>query len=208
MIDWDSCVLWLDSKYFSESYWWDKSRYCNNGVVHGARWEAYSFYFDGNDDYINCGNNESFDITDAITIVASIKLMQLDPIGGSGQHIIRKDEVYAFGIGTGGKIGFWLHDNNGWHGSWTFSNNSINTEQHVLAGRWNGNVMEVFIDGKKDSNSLNLDTTLTVNEEDVYLGNFIAANEALKGYITYLTLFKIGLSDSEIKILSDLIYRR
>ena len=68
MIDWDSCVLWLDNKHFSESYWWDRSKYVNNGVVNGAVWKEDSFYFDGVNDVVNCGNNESLRIDDEISI--------------------------------------------------------------------------------------------------------------------------------------------
>ena len=68
MIDWDSCVLWLDSKYFSESYWWDRSRYRNNGVVYGAEFKNESFYFDGSNDYVDCGDNDSLNIGDELSI--------------------------------------------------------------------------------------------------------------------------------------------
>ena len=39
MVDWDSCVLWLDSRYFSESKWWDRSKYNNDGIVYGAKFK-------------------------------------------------------------------------------------------------------------------------------------------------------------------------
>lgn len=52
MIDWDSCVLWLDSKHFSESYWWDRSKYDGDGKVYGAVWKEDGLYFDGNSRYV------------------------------------------------------------------------------------------------------------------------------------------------------------
>ena len=67
MIDWDSCVLWLDSQYFSESKWWDRSKYNNDGIVYGAKFKEDSFYFGGVDDVINCGDSESLRLDDEIS---------------------------------------------------------------------------------------------------------------------------------------------
>ena len=66
MIDWDSCVLWLDSKYFSETRWWDRSKYNNDGIVYGARFKENGFYF-GGDDVVDCDDSESLRINDEIS---------------------------------------------------------------------------------------------------------------------------------------------
>ena len=46
----------------------------NNGTVHGATWTTGqidgALSFDGVDDYVDCGNDESLDITDEITVSA------------------------------------------------------------------------------------------------------------------------------------------
>jgi PGF-CTERM protein/uncharacterized repeat protein (TIGR01451 family) len=55
----------------------DSSGNGNDGVIHGASWVDGKFgkalSFDGRDDYVDCGNDESLDITDEITIEAWVK---------------------------------------------------------------------------------------------------------------------------------------
>ncbi|RLI91232.1 MAG: hypothetical protein DRO95_04750, partial [Candidatus Altiarchaeales archaeon] len=54
----------------------DISKYGNDGTIYGATWTDGKFgkalSFDGVDDYVDCGNDSSLDITDAITIEAWI----------------------------------------------------------------------------------------------------------------------------------------
>jgi len=54
----------------------DSSPFGNNGTIHGASWVrgkfGYALKFDGTDDYVDCGSDDSLNITDAITIEAWI----------------------------------------------------------------------------------------------------------------------------------------
>ncbi|MCD6137167.1 MAG: hypothetical protein J7J91_01070, partial [Deltaproteobacteria bacterium] len=69
MIDWNSCMLWLDSRHFSESYWWDRSKYNNDGVVHKAVWKEDAFEFNAGDDYIELPLDVLFDDEMSIEII-------------------------------------------------------------------------------------------------------------------------------------------
>jgi len=55
----------------------DSSGNGNDGTIHGATWttgiSGKALSFDGKDDYIDCGNDASLDITDEITIEAWVK---------------------------------------------------------------------------------------------------------------------------------------
>ncbi len=55
----------------------DSSGKGNDGEIFGAEWVAGQFgsalEFDGTDDYVNAGNDSSFDITDAMTLAAWYK---------------------------------------------------------------------------------------------------------------------------------------
>ncbi|RLG14188.1 hypothetical protein DRN69_04485 [Candidatus Pacearchaeota archaeon] len=51
----------------------DISQYHNHGTIYGAVPDEIGFDFDGTDDYIDCGDDGSLDITDAITIEAWVK---------------------------------------------------------------------------------------------------------------------------------------
>jgi hypothetical protein len=56
---------------------YDETSNYNDGTIYGATWTTgkigYGLDFDGTDDYVDCGNDASLDITDAITIEAWVK---------------------------------------------------------------------------------------------------------------------------------------
>lgn len=60
----------------------DSSGYGNQGTIYGASWVdgkiGKALKFNGEDDYVNCGNAPSLILTDQITIEAWVKLSSLD----------------------------------------------------------------------------------------------------------------------------------
>jgi len=208
MIDRDSCVLWLDSRYFTESYWWDRSRYRNNGVIHGVKWETNSFYFDGSNDYIDCGNHESLDITDALTVIAWVKK------GNSGDYTIaskyqtaNNKRSWILRLNSDDKIVFTISPD----GTYTLAKtiislNIIDNRVHCIAGRYKDTHMNIFIDGKKESVQ---DDVSAIYSSDVHvcIGRYIDGYY-YKGNIYSVIIFDKGLSDSEIEMITNLTYRR
>lgn len=74
----DSCVLSLDARDVRGSKIYDRSGKGNHGAIVGAVLKPMNYgipvlEFDGVDDFINCGNDESLNITDEITISMWIK---------------------------------------------------------------------------------------------------------------------------------------
>lgn len=70
-----SCVLALLPQW--DDKWVDYSGRGNHGIVHGATPTAkgrhgFAYSFDGVDDYVDCGNDASLNITDTITIEARV----------------------------------------------------------------------------------------------------------------------------------------
>ncbi len=57
----------------------------NDGTIYGAQWTTGqaggALSFDGVDNYVDCGNDESLDFTDAITIGAWVKRRNFDTHG-------------------------------------------------------------------------------------------------------------------------------
>ncbi|MCK4614190.1 MAG: SBBP repeat-containing protein [Thermoplasmata archaeon] len=74
----ESLVLYLPMEEGSGEYTYDQSGNGNNGTIHGTSWttgkHGSALSFDGNDDYVDCGNDAIFDITDEITIETWIKI--------------------------------------------------------------------------------------------------------------------------------------
>jgi hypothetical protein len=78
------------------------------GDEDGPTWVAGKHFgslsFDGTDDYIDCGNDSSLDITDAITISAWVKVNGVD----DGGYIVTKSEYNA----SGGYALYWVGNSN------------------------------------------------------------------------------------------------
>jgi len=202
------CVLWLDSRYFTESFWWDISKYRNNGVVHGAKWKTNAFYFDGIDDYIDCGNHESLNIGNKFTIAGWVKQMSgnTDIIVGrlnsawqyapNGAFIINYNSFTAKIGGSTKNFLFYSAFNDG---KW-----------HFFGVTYNKTKLITYI----DSDNLTYNETGDFDNAGnlkVMLGRReLASSPAwFNGYIGMIYFLKgVDLSLEEIKILYNLTYRR
>jgi len=80
----DSCVLYLDGRYgtngpLATETWYDLSGKGNHGTLKnfnyaaGSGWTGEGLEFDGSNDHVNCGNDESLDITGDVTVSAGVK---------------------------------------------------------------------------------------------------------------------------------------
>ena len=72
-------VLYLPGLCGGSNKIYDRSPYANIGTITGATWGktpggVWCLSFDGSDDCVNCGNDASLDIADAITIEVWLKL--------------------------------------------------------------------------------------------------------------------------------------
>lgn len=83
--------------------------------------------FDGTDDYVDCGNDESLNITDAITIEAWVKFGYLDYTGGTGKLLTIAKKGHPDSIAP--------------HTGWWFSyenRNNMNAFNYTCFGNSNG----------------------------------------------------------------------
>jgi len=205
------CVLWLDSRYFTESYWWDISKYRNNGVVHGAKWKADAFYFNGSNTYVNCGKHSSLNITDEITIEAIVKPTLTDT---KFRPVVCKYKS------SGNQRSWWLGH---YSGNWRFyvSNDGTNTSyvsatleldkiHHLIAKFKPASGDDIFLyvnNSLKDSDSTGY-SHLYSNNEDVLVGEYNLGNGYnFKGDIFLIRLFSKGLSSDQISILYNSGYK-
>ena len=92
-MDWTNCVLWLE-KAIGGNKWIDVSKYNNNGVMVGAAFKESSIFFDGIDDYVDCGKDASLDLTEAITIES---LVYFTDLSGT-QNIVSNNRSTAYGF--------------------------------------------------------------------------------------------------------------
>jgi len=208
MIDLDSCVLWLDSKCFSESYWWDRSKYRNNGVVHGAVWKSNAFYFDGVEAYVDCDNGESLNINDKLSIE-----FLFTPV--SSGYVINKKNYdnwnSAYGVffdKNNKNIRF--HANGGLNIASNINVLNINELAHVVVVAENLGQVLFYVNGREEGSDNT--PTFSGDGETCLIGARPNTGGTAAFFIgAYLHLIRVYhklLSSNEVKILYELTYQR
>jgi len=93
----------------------DRSGNGNHGKIHGAQWvrvgDGYALKFDGVDDYVDCGNGPSLDITGPISVEAWVYLGSAPEKGQAG--IVGKYyDSYLLNYHANGRVHWHLRGNN------------------------------------------------------------------------------------------------
>ncbi len=107
------CVLYMPGLPGGSNKLYDRSPYGNIGTTTGATWKRlpsglWYLSFDGTDDFVDCGNNESFNLTDVFTIELWIKLGAVDQSPADAAIVARYlgggdgDRQFLFGYNTAG----------------------------------------------------------------------------------------------------------
>ena len=195
----DNCVLWLDRKWFSESYWWDVSPYKNNGIIHGAKWKGDAFYFNGADAYIEVPHNNSLNITDAITIETWIRLnSDLD----TTYMIVEK------GYDNPDYIPYFLRVNDNRNVVFGFKSASYRTitsttvltvgEWYHIVGTWDGSIVRIYVNTILKASTFG---TLTNDpNQDLTIGraSWDPVGGMFKGTIDEVRIYNRSLTQEEI----------
>ena len=116
-------------------------------IGQGVPYVNRALSLDGDGDYVDCGNDQSLNITDAITIEAWIKW---DGVGNPWQHFVAKFKDanrngYLLQLGSG-TPSFYLWNNGVSSNVDADSAISANTWHHIV-GTFDGTNMELFVDG-------------------------------------------------------------
>ncbi|MBW2976444.1 hypothetical protein KY347_03285, partial [Candidatus Woesearchaeota archaeon] len=211
-IDWNRSLVgyWSFDSFKNITYVYDNSTYGNNGTMYGGLATSNSsvngrygqgLVFDGVDDYVNCGNDGSLDLTDAITIEAWVK-----PLGGAqGRYIFSTTNV------AGGGIHFYIRSGGGTEDI-VFSFNDAGTRNYHIAGDiewgtekwkfitgvWDGTNIHIYVDNNKYTG---LSTSSVTHDFD---GGFIGAEKGagslypFNGTIDEVRIWNRALTPEEI----------
>jgi len=171
----------------------------NNGTAKGnatqtdAGYLGKGFSFDGNGDYVNCGNDSSLNIN-VLTISAWINLLNTT----NQQTITTKPSSYYFEI-INNKIRSYFYglSSEGWHTSTTSIQS--NRWEHVVVG-YNGTNIFFYIDGVKDATATATIGTITTNSNVLYIGG-LSGSRFFNGTIDDVMIFNRSLSAEEIQAL-------
>jgi len=173
----------------------DISQYRNHGTIYGAVPDEIGFYFDGTDDYIDCGKDESLNITDAITIELWAKISSfVDSTATIMEYHYYRNTLT---ISNGKYYGWWkttdldaLYTFPTHTAGWRYYTITYNNTDGYLRGYSNGEYC-----GKKYFGGNNY-----VGDGNVYISKRTAGDSSrFNGTIALVRIWDIALSEETIK---------
>jgi hypothetical protein len=173
---------------------------CLNTATRAVGVSGNALSTNGTGDYAYINNSATLNISSQLTIECWANLRQINPVSGAGQNFIRKERSYTIGVGSNGRVGFWVCGPDGWKGSWTLSQQMIQPNQwYHIAGVWNGQVLKVYINGVEDPNTIPANITIPPNTRNAYIGWFYeSAYEGVNGTLDELKIFDYALPADSI----------
>ncbi len=193
-----SLVLYLPLYESDGSSFMSKDAYGHTCTVTGALWRPTGRYFDGTDDYIDCGNKESLEITGGITIELWLNPTSLT----ANECLVSKvtgavQDINLYYYNAGGYFIFIIS------GTWCLR--LAKAELNLNA--WNHLVFTVK-DGSADNhayvNTVDKATnqnapTMTSGTSVLRIGSYIGTGEFINGQIGEVRIYGRALSPLEIQ---------
>ena len=146
---------------------------------------------DGDGDYVDCGNDSSFEIIGSITLSALIK----GTFNNGWDPIIAKGLNWMLSRGTGDEAAFFCMGVDFLTGS-----ANINDDQwHHVAAVYDGTKMCLYVDGRLDAYK-SASGSLSVSAVNVYIGG--SPSQSFNGLIDDVLVYNRALSKEEIEYLA------
>jgi hypothetical protein len=206
----NSLVLWMTSDFGGSAIWEDRSPFRNMGTIYGGARRIPLHpkgvfgsmpSFDGVDDYINCGNKASLNITDAITLEAVVKLEPV--VGGLVGRVIMGKRAYSYAD----PYGLWT-DQSIARANFILRNESdvgigvviaIDLSGvHYIVGTYNGSVSIIYVDGvERARNTAASGKIKSLPTENVYIDTYYA-DRMIKGCVIEARIYNRALTPAEI----------
>ncbi|MGP8322149.1 MAG: LamG domain-containing protein, partial [Methanosarcinaceae archaeon] len=179
----------------------DKTPYENVGTKYGS-----VLKFDGVDDYVNCGNDESLDITNAITISAWVNLATLSPTG-SYPSIVKKYTPASSGYGmnyrrTENRFGMAVYDGTE-HLVMTVADGCVVDTWYHVVGTWDGATMIMYVNGTTSGTPVAHDGSIVNDAGSLNVGTYGSSSQAFDGSIGDTRIYNRALSEAEILTLYE-----
>lgn len=169
-----------------------------------SQYAGSSVNFDGVDDYINCGNNSSVQITtNAVTMEAWIKATTWKTNVYEGTIVNKEGSSagYMLRCGNGGELNMAIGNGTTWGQIYSGSSStymSLNNWYHVC-GIYDGSSMKIYINGTQvasgtfSGNIANTTSNLWIGSTQLY------STRTFKGNIDEVRIWKTAVSISTIK---------
>lgn len=181
---------------------YDASGNGNNGTVSGAAWtqgkNGPALTFDGTNDYVDCGNGSSLNISNAITIEAWIK-----PVGagvGTYSGILGRGLSNSWGIfsdKTPGALYFRLYNNSGTYQQVSKDNVfTLGNWIHVVAV-YDGALLKTYANGNF-LNSISQTGTIQTTENVLQIGDITDRDYPFNGLIDDVRIYNYVRTPAQI----------
>ena len=181
----------------------DTSGNSNDGTLMGnPQWVTGkiggALEFDGDGDYVDCGNDAIFDITEEITLAIWVNANDM----GNSQHncwLGKGDNTYAIKHQSGNFLEFFIYDGD-WHSTeYTTNITALNGEWHHMAGTFDGSELKFYLDGEEAAN-LVYSGTIGTTTDDVTIGeNSQATGRYFDGMLDDPRIYNEAISPDDIK---------
>ena len=185
----------------------DQSGTGNDGTINGNPLLidgpfGKAFQLDGVNDYVDCGNAPSLNITDKLTVSAWVKTVDAgDPTGGEmgGQnHYVSKHSTYQFKHRTNLLI-FAIWDGGSPYATRISIDNSFNGEWHHVVGTYDGSVLKTYVDGNLEGDAPHVGS-IDLNGLNVNIGKNPNQNDQnFQGAIDEVMIFARDLTESHVQ---------
>jgi len=177
----------------------------NDGTVNGTpTWIDGPFgsalELDGETDFVDCGNSESLNLTEAVSLSAWVRTVDAGESGeqlGGQNHYISKYDSYGVKHRTNLLI-FWIYDG-GWHATRISIDATFNGEWHHVVGTYDGSVLKTYVDGRLEGDLVH-EGSIALNTRNVLIGNNPASDtEKLEGAIDEAYIYNRALSAAHVQ---------
>lgn len=191
----------LDEGFGSKAY--DDSKYRNHGIINGASWVdgkyGMALDFDEAGEKVTVEDDDSLDLTTAITLRACVK-PRSDGVDTDYGIIIEKYGSYHLFIATGDDFCVRLDIDGDWKS--LYHRNFGDWEKwYDLVATWkSGDYIRIYCDGElKATSSSTYSGSLTVNTNNLTIGNRYTGTYTWDGLIDEPTVLNRQLSATEVK---------
>jgi len=181
--------------------WGSNTGTLTNGPVLKSEAECVTgkcMYFDGTNDFIDCGNNSNLLIANSMTINAWIK-----PINTTLHHqilangFVHTKEGVRIGYINNVFSGYWQDVLNGIQYIVSDSNPTLNQWSHVVFVLGEKGKVEMYINGKVQADVKNFNGILRLTAVKTYIG--ASSDQRFNGLIDDVRIYNAALSTSQIK---------
>jgi uncharacterized protein (TIGR02145 family) len=199
----------FDEGYGTTAY--DESSQKNDGTISGATWTDESqcvsgkcLYFDGSDDYIEVADDDSLDITDAITVSLWAKPMTVSGYTAAFRTLLSKDvhnsQPYGFyWDSSAGELEF-VVNNGSDRLTLDYDYDSHVNEWNHFVVRYDQSTIEIYVNGNL-LGSTDYSTVLPVDTEALRIGwdGDGTSDRYFKGFIDEVKIYPYARTADQVK---------